>query len=118
MAVENGMVIGAAKAYERSLITPSNLVMSYVVADVLEDVDTMADWIYSECASKRANSERALRMPHRLMTADTATLVHALMTGDAEDCVRARDLLRARYLESQADRVSERVAQLQIDLED
>ena len=117
MAIENGMVIGAAQAYERATGSPSELVRGYVVADTIEDVETFADWLMAQCIGKSANSERALRMPHRLAAADTATVLHALLTGDAEDLEAARDLLRARYLESQAERIDERAAQLSIDLE-
>ena len=117
MQVENGMVIGAAQAYERATGSPSELVRSCVVADTLEDVETFADWLMGQCIGKSANSERALRMPHRLMAADTATVLHALLVGDAEDLEAARDLLKARYLESQAERIDERAAQLSIDLE-
>lgn len=117
MAIENGMVIGAAHAYERATGSPSELVRSYVIADTLQDVDAFTDWLYGECINKSANSERALRMPHRLVAADTATVLHALLVGDVEDIEAARDLLRARYLESKADHISERAAQLSIDLE-
>ena len=117
MQVETGMVIGAARAYERATSSPSELVRSYVVADTLQDMDSFADWLYGECINKSANSERALRMPHRLMAADTATVLHALLVGDSDDIEAARDLLRARYLESQAERIDERAAQLSIDLE-
>lgn len=117
MAIENGMVIGAAAAYERATGSPSELVRSYVIADTLQDMDAFADWLMGHCINKSANSERALRMPHRLMAADTATVLHALLVGDVEDIEAARDLLRARYIESQAERIDERAAQLSIDLE-
>jgi hypothetical protein len=67
-------------------------------ADVLADVDSIANWLACECAfTGRVSSDWESRVAGRMEEAATSTLLHAAMVaadrGDAATCCEAMGLL-------------------------
>ena len=102
-AVENPMARNAAKVYEASLLPQAtDEHMQAATVAVLADIGAWTDTIAAECDGHSAvDSERAQRLPGRLLDATTAELMHALLTSDHLAAV----VLRQRLLDSEHDRV-------------
>lgn len=85
----------------------------YAEAHVLGDMDTFTDWLGSLCIGQRADSERMLRWIDRApteKTADVPTLLHALLSCDAEVFEKVRGELVRRYLAEHQDYVLRKAA--------
>lgn len=83
----------------------------------LGDLDTLVDWLGGECFQRtQVDSDRATRVPGRLLTADTAVVLHAALVAadrqDAAGCLEAMRVLTQRYLELQDARVQDLAREL------
>lgn len=99
---------------ERTGVTAAHVELA--VARQLRNVDGFADMLASECLGRTdVESERATRMPGRLLGADTAVVLHALVVAadrhDEAGCLAAARLLVQRYLLAEDDRIQQLAAE-------
>jgi len=80
---------------------------------VLADLDEFDEFL--GVLPSHATSDWCMRQPERLAEADTATVLHALLTCRDDELPRVRRELVERYLRSQAERIDELVAQAMLE---
>jgi len=107
-AIENPVARGAAKAYEASLSPEvTELHAECATRAVLAHVEGWTDDLAAECMGFAAvDIDHAVRIPGRLLDAESAVVFHVMMTAtEPADFMAARDELTRRHLKANAERI-------------
>lgn len=104
------LVSAAESAHAARVVPVKGIHVELAVERVLADVDGVVDWLGSECSQRsHVSSDFATRVPGRLLTADTAVVLHAALIaadrGDEMGCLDAMRVLTQRYLAGADKRV-------------
>lgn len=106
-ALENPMVIGAARAYELSLGNDTSQTAWLMAQDrVLADVEDFANNL-ATLGRDHASGDKVLRDPMRISNAEDDDVLHALLIAKTDSDLRAcRDELVRRHLDNNSERIA------------
>lgn len=121
-SIENGMVIGAAAAYEKASAGALPLAIERATQELLADVEEFSNALAWSCTGRNnVSGEWFARFPERLAEADDATLLQIVLAAedenDAPTVMRALGLLKRRFLERNDTWLQDRAAQITNDLQ-